>query len=158
MVDRDVLQRKILFIEKTLWKLKKTAALSHQEFMASFYFADAAKYNLQAAIEAMIDIASHIVARKRWGIPTTSGEYIKLLTEHGVFYSEQGLRFQRMVRFRNRIVHLYQEVDEEQLYQILQQDLGDFSAFIQAITRAYLAGPEKNHQLNRNGDREIQPC
>ncbi|MEG3071331.1 MAG: DUF86 domain-containing protein [Peptococcaceae bacterium] len=143
MVDRDVLQRKILFIEKTLWKLKKTAALSHQEFMASFYFADAAKYNLQAAIEAMIDIASHIVARKRWGIPTTSGEYIKLLTEHGVFYSEQGLRFQRMVRFRNRIVHLYQEVDEEQLYQILQQDLGDFSAFIQAITRAYLAGPGK---------------
>ncbi|NLJ76961.1 MAG: DUF86 domain-containing protein [Peptococcaceae bacterium] len=48
-----------------------------------------------------------------------------------------------MIRLRNRIVHLYQEVDEEQLYQILQQDLGDFSAFIQAITRAYLAGPGK---------------
>jgi uncharacterized protein YutE (UPF0331/DUF86 family) len=138
MVDKDIIQRKILFVEVTLKKLEKTAALSREEFMASFHYADSVKYNLQVAIEAMIDIASHIVARERWGIPAASGDYVKLLMEHGVFGKEQGLRFIQMIRFRNRIVHLYQEVDEGQVYQILQDDLGDIRVFIKGITEKYL--------------------
>lgn len=138
MVDKDILQRKILFMESTLKKLEKTAALSYEEFKVSFHFADSVKYNLQVVIEAMIDIASHIVARERWGLPAASGDYIKLLMEHGVFGKEQGLRFIQMIRFRNRIVHLYQEVDEGQVYQILQEDLGDIRVFIKGITEKYL--------------------
>ena len=58
--------------------------------------------------------------------------------EHGVFGKEQGLRFIQMIRFRNRIVHLYQEVDDGRVYQILQEDLGDIRSFIKGITEKYL--------------------
>jgi len=36
---------------------------------------------------------------------------------------------QQMVKFRNRLVHLYWEVDEEQVYDILQTRLDDFDRF-----------------------------
>jgi uncharacterized protein YutE (UPF0331/DUF86 family) len=138
MVDKDIIQRKILFMETALKKLEKTAALSYEEFKANFHFVDSAKYNLQVVIEAMIDAASHIVARERWGVPVTSGDYIKLLVEHGVFEKEQGLRFIQMIKFRNRIVHLYQDIDEGQIYKILQEDLEDVRIFMKGITKTFL--------------------
>ena len=38
-----------------------------------------------------------------------------------------------MAQFRNRLVHLYWDVDEEAIYDILQKDLGDFELFIRYI-------------------------
>ena len=39
----------------------------------------------------------------------------------------------KMAQFRNRLVHLYWDVDEEAIYDILQKDLGDFELFIRYI-------------------------
>ena len=39
----------------------------------------------------------------------------------------------QMVRFRNRLVHLYWEVDDEIVYQILQNNLADFDRFARYI-------------------------
>ncbi|PKM42103.1 MAG: hypothetical protein CVV03_10515 [Firmicutes bacterium HGW-Firmicutes-8] len=41
-------------------------------------------------------------------------------------------------RFRNRAVHLYQEIDNNELYGILQDGLEDFRDFIKAIVDKYL--------------------
>ncbi len=38
-----------------------------------------------------------------------------------------------MVSFRNRVVDLYWEVDENLLYRILQDNLGDFEKYIKYI-------------------------
>ena len=35
-----------------------------------------------------------------------------------------------MIRFRNRVVHFYQEVDEQEVYRILTDHLDDFRLFI----------------------------
>ena len=40
-----------------------------------------------------------------------------------------------MARFQNRLVHLYWEVDDEQLYEILQERLDDFKKFLDAMAR-----------------------
>ncbi|MCL4514334.1 MAG: DUF86 domain-containing protein [Firmicutes bacterium] len=38
------------------------------------------------------------------------------------------------MRFRNRAVHLYTEVDEQEVYDIIQNQLGDFRKYIAQIT------------------------
>ncbi len=35
-----------------------------------------------------------------------------------------------MVRFHNRVVHLYWDVDDATVYRILQENLNDFETFI----------------------------
>jgi len=42
-----------------------------------------------------------------------------------------------MARFRNRLIHLYREVDDEQVYEILQSRLDDFKTFLNR-TAAFL--------------------
>jgi len=43
-----------------------------------------------------------------------------------------GLR--NMARFRNRLVHIYWEVDDKQVYKIMQSNLGDFKTFLNSIS------------------------
>lgn len=43
-------------------------------------------------------------------------------------------KLKQMVRFRNRLVHMYWEIDAEIIYdEILQDDLGDFDTFVKHI-------------------------
>lgn len=42
-----------------------------------------------------------------------------------------------MVRFRNRAVHLYDEIDAQEIYQIPESDLPDFETFIAAVVKRY---------------------
>jgi len=52
-----------------------------------------------------------------------------------------------MVKFRNLLVHLYWKVDQEQLYQILQTNLGDFDLFNEQV-RKYLGKNYENSFKN----------
>lgn len=38
-----------------------------------------------------------------------------------------------MAKFRNKIVHLYQDIDDEEIYKILQNNLDDFKRFLTEI-------------------------
>lgn len=133
MVDKDILQRKLSFIDLKLHNLETLKHMERHEFLASFQSVDSAKYNLQVCIEALIDISNHVIARERWGIPGTSAEAVKLLIKHGVLDQDKELSIVQMVKFRNRIVHLYQEVDDSEIYRILQENLDDIKDFIQAV-------------------------
>ena len=137
MVDKDILQRKLSFIDLKLQNLETLKGIEREDFLASFQAVDSAKYNLQVCIEALIDVSNHVVARERWGIPSTSAEAVKLIIQHGVLGKDKELSLVQMVRFRNRIVHLYQEVDDSEIYRILQENLDDIKGFIQAVINKF---------------------
>ena len=137
MVDKDIIQRKLSVIDTRLQNLETLKLMELHEFLASFQAVDAAKYNLQVCIEALIDVSNHVVARERWGIPSTSAEAVKLIIQHGVLDKDKESSLVQMVKFRNRIVHLYQEVDDSEIYRILQENLDDIKVFIQAVINKY---------------------
>ena len=93
------------------------------------------KHLLQVSIEAMLDIANHIIARNRWGIPAKSADSLRILQEKGYFSKEEQELFGTMIKFRNRVVHLYHSVSEKEVYRILQDNLQDFSLFLKAIAK-----------------------
>ena len=64
---------------------------------------------------------------------------MKLLSERGLLTREQTLHTIQMIKFRNRIVHLYQEVNNEQVYEILQTGLSDIQEFIEQIEKNVLS-------------------
>ena len=61
---------------------------------------------------------------------------LSFLTEPSVV---RKANFARMVRFRNRAVHLYEEIAPGEVARILREDLGDFDAFVRAMVERYLA-------------------
>lgn len=137
MVDKVKLRQKIAFIEKNLRLLEELKNVPFEEFDEDSINFNAAVRMLQVSIEAMLDIANHIVARKRLGMPNTYGESFDLLASGKIITPEYAAKAKNMVRFRNRAVHLYLDLNEKEVYNILQHDLHDFRDFICQIVAQY---------------------
>ncbi|MDD4568691.1 MAG: DUF86 domain-containing protein, partial [Tepidanaerobacteraceae bacterium] len=78
-IDKKRILDKIRVIQDCLSKLDVLSRLSVDEFTSDFKNFDSAKYNLQIAIEAMIDIGNHIISRKGLGTPKTYRDTFEIL-------------------------------------------------------------------------------
>ncbi len=130
MVNPEVIHSLLSNLRRYLERLRLLAAASPEEFLADFTKVESAKYLLQVSIGCCLDIAQHIVADEGYGTPSSYYETFVLLSEHGVLPSDFLPVLRNMVSFRNRLVHLYWEVDDRVVYQILQENLGDFEKYI----------------------------
>lgn len=95
----------------------------------------AAKYYLHVAIESCIDVANHLIARLSLRAPESYADSFTVLAEHAIIDADFAATARRMVKMRNRLVHLYWEIDEDIVYDVLQENLDDFRTFQQQITR-----------------------
>jgi len=68
MVDKEKIRQKIQFIEDNLNKLEQIKSFTKDEFLNDFIKIEATKHLLQISIEAMIDIAGHVIARNRFSV------------------------------------------------------------------------------------------
>lgn len=53
-----------------------------------------------------------------------------ILEEEGVLSFDLTLKLMDMAKFRNRLVHIYWEMDDELIYDIINQDVNDIRKFL----------------------------
>lgn len=135
MADPEVIEGLFRNLDTYLEPLRQLALLSGTELAKDRISLGAAKYYLQVSIECCIDIANHIIARHRFRAPETYADSLAVLAEHQIIDPEFLPIAQKMVRMRNRLVHLYWEVDADILHDTLQHNLGDFDRFKAYILR-----------------------
>jgi uncharacterized protein YutE (UPF0331/DUF86 family) len=116
-----------------LRKLHILTALPKNVFLQDFTNVESAKHLLQVSIECCLDMAHHIVADEGYRTPADYYDTFMVLHENGILPQAFMPTLRKMVSFRNRVVHLYWEVDDETVYQILREDLGDFETFLKYI-------------------------
>ncbi|GKU24281.1 type VII toxin-antitoxin system HepT family RNase toxin [Clostridium folliculivorans] len=128
--DKNKIDQKLMFMNTCLNKLKRLKLFSKNEFLEDFTKVDSAKYLLQVSIEAMLDISSHLIARNRWGKPKDNKEHFQILADNGIIDNKDVSVYFNMARFRNRIVHMYFNISDEMIYDIVQNNIDDFERFI----------------------------
>ncbi|RCW44775.1 DUF86 domain-containing protein [Halanaerobium sp. MA284_MarDTE_T2] len=136
-LDYNRLTEKIQFIRSNMKKLRELAELPKENFLSDYRNYDTAKYNLQSIIEAMIDIANHIISREELGNPDTNADSFRIIADTGLIEEELLSTFIKMTKFRNRIVHLYDQIDDEYIYHIIKNNLEDIDTFIEIIIDDY---------------------
>jgi len=136
-INHKRIAEKLKFIRTNLKKLKELAELEKKDFLSDYRNYDTAKYNLQAAVEAMLDIAAHIISREGYTSPATSADSFRILAAEGIIQENLLLKFVKMTKFRNRIVHLYDQIDEEYIYQIINNNLEDIESYVDLIVNRY---------------------
>jgi len=141
MTDEDLLAKKLALIE-TYVREVRTLAVPH-EIATNVRERRFVQYTLQMAIQAAIDIASHIVSDDRLGEPTTNGQLFELLASAGWLSPAQVAPLRRMAGFRNVLVHGYAEVDPEVVRDVVENHLGDLVAYVAAV-RARLGKSEES--------------
>jgi uncharacterized protein YutE (UPF0331/DUF86 family) len=134
MVSRLVVQSRLDMIDDCVLRLSRFATLSRSDFVGDKDKVAAAESYLRRALEATFDVGRHILARS--GGADLSTEYkgiAKGLGDKGIVPLELAGTLIDMAGYRNRLVHLYHLVQEDELYEILQTDLDDLRAFVREI-------------------------
>lgn len=124
-------------------QLRQLAGVPREELTDDLVKFGAAKYYLQVSIECCIDAANHIIARQGFRAPESYADSFAVLAENEIIDEDFASTAHRMVGLRNRLVHLYWEVDADILYEILQNNLGDFDRF-KAYVYAYMRKLEQD--------------
>ncbi len=141
MRDVDSLRIRDLLgnIAEAQGRLRELGQLAEADFLGDYRNTESAKYLLIVATEAAIDVCNHIVARQGGRAPDEYAECFVILADLKVVEPRLAQRLKNMARFRNLLVHVYWKVDNQRVYQIIQNDLGDLDSFRQQVS-AWLAG------------------
>jgi len=115
-------------------QLSDLSGLKENTFLNDSHKIASAKYNFIIAIEAAIDMGNHIISQNGFRAPEDYADTFSVLGEYGVVKEEFAKELRKMARFRNRLVHIYWEVDDKQVYKIMQSNLGDFKTFLNSIS------------------------
>jgi uncharacterized protein YutE (UPF0331/DUF86 family) len=90
------------------------------------------KYRFVTAIEAVLDVAHHLLASELWGPAEESADAVRLLARHGVVDDGLAERLAKATGFRDVLVHGYADVDDGRVIDDLD-DLDDLQAFIDEV-------------------------
>jgi uncharacterized protein YutE (UPF0331/DUF86 family) len=132
----DLLRQRGEEIRRAISILARHASLPQNDFVEDQTIVDAAKYRLLIAIEAAIAICTHLTARMAGKAPATYAQCFEELARSGIISQELADRLGRMARFRNLLVHVYAEVDDNRVWETLQSDLQDLESYLSAIGEA----------------------
>ena len=133
MVDKPKLDQMLSNLRRYAQVLKALAEEPPESFLANPDKVGNAKYHLVIAVECCIDVANHIIASENLRFPKDNADSFVVLIEHGILDPSMRGALVSMARFRNRLVHLYWDVDDGRVHQYLRDSLGDLEGFGQSI-------------------------
>ena len=125
----DVVINKAASIERAIARAREEYADTRDNLVSNQTKQDAIILNLQRACEAAIDLAMHLVARERLGVPQSSRDAFVLLADGGLLDEELARTMGRMVGFRNIAVHDYQKLALDIVQAIVERDADELLAF-----------------------------
>ena len=131
MTDRELIAKKLALVETCVHQLRQLARPA--DIMTDVREERFVEHTLQLAIQAALDVASHIVSDERLGEPRTNRELFDLLERHGWLAATLATSMRRMVGFRNILVHGYEVVDLRIVVDIVEHRLVDLLAFVTTI-------------------------
>jgi uncharacterized protein YutE (UPF0331/DUF86 family) len=132
-VDRSLVLRKISEIENYQKQIGEFSGITVQDYKKDWKVQRIIERTLQMLIETCVDIANHIISEAGMRLPTSYADTFKVLSENNVVDPVLFNALEKMVKFRNIIVHQYEEVDAEVVVLILKEHLIDFQRFKEAI-------------------------
>lgn len=132
MVDRDRILAKLDDLDGYLVELRSVAPASIEEYQAIEKRRTCERL-LQVSVEAAIDVCALLVAGLRLGLPGEEDDLFEKLVRRRVISARMAGILKKMKGLRNLLVHEYGRVNDEIVFETVQQRLGDFDTFKREI-------------------------
>jgi len=131
--DQNKIMKLTSEIFNSLEKLRELSNIEKEDFLKDEYKIASAKYFLLVSIGAVIDISSHLISKNRFRAPENYADTFKVLHEEKLLTEYLMIKLIEMAKFRNRLVHIYWELDDELIYQLIKEDIKDIEEFVDNI-------------------------
>ena len=96
----------------------------------------AAESFLRRTLEAIFDIGRHILSKTdHIDLSTEYKSIAKGLVEIGIVDKKLDETLIQMAGYRNRLVHMYNIISDEELYQVIQSNIKDIENFVSEVKK-----------------------
>lgn len=133
MIDRELVTRKIVLISGDLEELRKFDAAGLEAYLADPYKEILAERFLERMISRMIDVNYHIITGTGRTPPRDYYDSFAELGKMGILDPQFASGIARAAGLRNRIVHEYDEIEPEKVFEALRSALVDLPVYLQAV-------------------------
>lgn len=134
-LDKQSIHSKIARLRKNIKELSQIGKTPVKKYKNNFLLTSTTERLLQVSVQIMLDIGSHIVSEEELGEPLEYRDIFKLLVKEKILPQKMESSLMELTGLRNRIVHVYDEIDHNLIYQCLQNELGDMDDFVGLITK-----------------------
>ena len=137
-----VITERTAWIRKMLEEINNLPIDSYDSFVSDPRNIAAAESYLRRALEALMDLARHILA-KGFGKAVPEYKMVSLnLLEKGILSKKDALITREMAGYRNRMVHFYNEIGTKELYSICTKELKDIEKILNNILQWINSHPD----------------
>jgi uncharacterized protein YutE (UPF0331/DUF86 family) len=142
-INRVVMADKTAAIRRMLDGIRTLPLRDLAAFTADPRMVAAGDSYLRRALEALLDLARHVLAKGFGRAPAEYAAVARELGEVGVVDSARAERLAVMARYRNRMVHFYDEITDRELYTILTREIRDVEVLLGTIIEWVAANPDR---------------
>jgi len=136
MINKQFINERLLLIHSFLKELQELATLDQNSFLSQKRNVAAAESFLRRTLEAIFDIGRHILAKTdHIELSTEYKSIAKGLVEIGIVDKKLGETLIQMAGYRNRLVHMYNIISDEELYQVIQSNIKDIENFVSEVKK-----------------------
>ncbi len=139
-----VVRERLRKLREVVRNLESLQSIERADFTVSFRHYWLAERGLQLAAECLLDIGNHILAGQFNVHPSDYEDVVRKLAEHRVVSEELRQDLRGLGGFRNLLVHEYQDIDLDRVYDYLQTGLGSFKAFAEEIEAFLERSPDSD--------------
>jgi uncharacterized protein YutE (UPF0331/DUF86 family) len=135
MIDRELVTRKLALITADLKALAPLAAKPLDEFLASGTDEVLAERYLERIIGRMLDLNYHLIVESGMRPPKDYYESFTELAKLGTLPAAFAGRIAACAGLRNRLVHEYDDIDMERVYEAVASALRDVPEYLRLVQR-----------------------
>ena len=132
MLQDDIIINKISSINRCIERAKEEFC---EDFLENFSKQDAAILNIVRACEQAIDLANHLVRKLDLGIPNETRDSFSFLNRAKIIDRNLAENLEKMVGFRNLVIHEYQRINIQIVIDVINKRLPDLKNFCEIILK-----------------------
>ena len=119
-IERDIVLNRFKKMDELIQYLEEIKKKNKDEFLSNYLIYLSAQRALEICINICIDIGNHILSLNKNGKPETYSDIFVELSKLDIINKEIEEKLIKMIKFRNLLGHLYMEINNEKIYDILQ--------------------------------------
>lgn len=142
-VSKRVAAERLAWIERMLQEIRALPLHNREAFLSDNRNVWAAESCLRRALEALLDLGRHILAK---GFAVGVAEYKEIALrshEAGILSNEEAELLRKLAGYCNRLVHFYHDVQTEELFTLCAQNLEDIEKLAASYRHWLQAHPEQ---------------
>ena len=136
LVDKNLIGRKLADMGTYLEQVREYSNISVAVYRKDWKTQRIVERTLQILIKTCIDIANHIISDGNMRLPDSYADTFLVLLENKFITKSLCTRMEKIVKFRNIVVHQYEKIDPAIVVSILKKNLSDFEKFKKSMIRA----------------------